>query len=343
MEDNNDNCKGEDKLPKVSIIVPVYNAEKYIEKCLNSIIDQTYKNLEIIIINDGSKDSSLEICCGIKQSDRRIKVINNGKNHGSGFSRNRGITEAKGEYILFVDCDDTIEKNYVEEMLKAVAFGKYELAICRLADVYIDDHEEIIKKTYRRIPQNLTGDFYSDYYKLYPETVNLCGPAVKIYNKKIIEQHNILFPEDVSWGEDQAFNQSYYKFVRTYVFLNSTCYNYCHRNNASLSQQYNKNNLWERLFSIKRIKNFLNENNIKEKEMILGDHCFLIINDLVKLDNKQDGFQEYKKRVYLLKDIVRKEWKGSNWKRRVVFFCIDKNVFLPIYIYYRLKGLFAGV
>lgn len=335
--------KGLESLPKVSIIIPVYNAEKYIEKCLQSVIRQTYNNLEIIIVNDGSKDSSKIICDQFQRLDKRIAVINNDENRGVGFSRNCGIRAADGDYIIFVDCDDIIDNNYVEELLKSVAIDKFDLAICRLADVYINDEEKIIKKNYRETPENLTGDFLLDYHKLKPETVYLCGPAVKIYKKDIIDRQQIFFPEDLNWGEDQAFNQKYYKFITTFVFLNTTCYYYCHRPSGSLNQRYDFKNFEERLLGIKRIKCFLEKTNVKEKGKVLGDHCFQIINDLVKLDDKSDGFQDYKKRLHLLKDIVQKEWKGSSWKRNIVFFCIDHNVFFPVYVYFRLKRIFTKI
>ncbi len=327
----------------VSIIVPVYNAENYIEKCLRSITGQTYECLDIIIVNDGSKDNSLEICRLFQQTDNRILIINNTENRGVGFSRNCGLKVAKGEYIIFVDSDDTIAPNYVEEMLRPVQSGKYDLAICQLADVYLNDNEIIVKKSYRPVPQHLTGVFLTDYHKLFPETVYLCGPVVKIYKKKIIDKYHISFPTDLSWGEDQAFNQSYYEFVNTCTFVTDTHYNYCHRNNKSLNSIHDERNLKERFLGIKRIKAFLEKRNFIFKERILGDHCFLIINDLVKLDNARDGYIDYKKRIKLLKDVSKSEWKGSNWKRDMVFFCIDKDFLIPVYIYFRLKRFFAKI
>ena len=343
MNENGMCSKGMEYFPKVSIIIPVYNAEKYIEKCLNSVIGQTYNNLEIIIINDGSKDNSKIICDQFQRLDKRIAVIDNKENHGVGFSRNCGLKAASGKYIIFVDCDDIIDNNYVEELLKSVVVEKFDLAICRLADVYVNGEEKIIKKNYRETPENLTGDFLRDYHKLKPETVYLCGPVVKIYKKDIIDRQEILFPEDLSWGEDQAFNQKYYKSITTFVFLNTTCYYYCHRHNGSLNQRYDFKNFEERLLGIKRIKCFLDETNVKEKGKVLGDHCFLIINDLVKLNDTRDGYTEYKRRIKSLKEISRSDWKGSNWKRKIVFFCIDHNVFFPVYVYFRLKRLFTKI
>ena len=97
----------------VSIIVPVYNTEKYLSKCLDSIVNQTYKNLEIILINDGSTDNSKAICEDFAKKDKRIQVINK-ENSGVSVSRNKGLSLAKGNYIAFIDADDYAELNYIE-------------------------------------------------------------------------------------------------------------------------------------------------------------------------------------------------------------------------------------
>lgn len=104
--------------PIVSIIIPVYNTEQFLEECLNSIVNQTYKNLEIILINDGSTDSSLEICKKYQQKDKRIILISQ-ENKGAGVARNKGLDIAKGEYITFVDSDDFVNLKMIETFLKA--------------------------------------------------------------------------------------------------------------------------------------------------------------------------------------------------------------------------------
>ena len=101
----------------ISIIINVYNGEKYIKKCLDSVVNQTYKNIEIILVDDGSTDGSGELCEKIKNNDTRIKVYHK-KNGGLGSARNYGFNQAKGEYILFLDSDDYIELNTIEKMIK---------------------------------------------------------------------------------------------------------------------------------------------------------------------------------------------------------------------------------
>lgn len=325
-------------MPLVSIIIPVFNGEKYVSKCLQSIVSQTYNNLEIIIINDGSNDNSLKICRDFECSSRKIHIINN-DNHGVGYSRNCGLEIAKGEYVLFVDCDDIIPENYVEVMIKAINSEKFDLIMCRISDLFINEDETVITKKWRPVPQNLTNDFLCDYYKLRPESVSLTGPVAKIYKKSIIKKHNISFPTDINWGEDQVFNQAYYKFVRTFAFVTDTYYCYCHRKRKSLSKTFNNKNFEERLDSVKRIVRFSNEMGVENKEMIIGDHCFNVIGSIDILTLNKDGneYIAYKNGIKLLQEIVQNEWKGSNWQRKLTLFLFDCKIYLPLYVYLKLR------
>ncbi|WP_338587253.1 glycosyltransferase [Clostridium baratii] len=126
----------------ISIIVPVYNVEKYLDKCINSIINQTYKNLEIILINDGSKDNSGEKCECWAQKDNRIKVIHK-KNGGLSDARNVGIDNAKGRYISFIDSDDFIDYNMIEILIDNIKKNNCEISVCGYYKTYTDRDEVV--------------------------------------------------------------------------------------------------------------------------------------------------------------------------------------------------------
>ena len=115
---------------KVSVIVPVYNAEKYLEKCVNSIVNQTYKNLEIILINDGSKDNSLALCKKFN-ADARVVVIDQ-ENRGAAGARNSGISVATGDYISFVDADDWVENSFIEKLVNLIQSTDSDISICKI-------------------------------------------------------------------------------------------------------------------------------------------------------------------------------------------------------------------
>lgn len=116
-------------MPQVSVIVPVYNVEKYLEKCLDSLVNQTLKDIEIILVNDNSKDSSLDILNKYSNQDSRIKLINFEKNYGPSKARNEGLKIAKGEYISFVDSDDWVDEDYFEKLLNAIISNNCDIAV----------------------------------------------------------------------------------------------------------------------------------------------------------------------------------------------------------------------
>ena len=125
---------------KVSVIVPVYNCEKYLKTSMGDILTQTYKNIELILVNDGSTDCSYEICKDIASQDSRVKIINKPQSEGAGPARNDGIDASCGEYIMFLDCDDRIESNMVEKLLTASLDNNCDVAICGY-ETYVEDVE----------------------------------------------------------------------------------------------------------------------------------------------------------------------------------------------------------
>jgi len=183
--------------PKISVVVPVYNTEKYIEKCLHSLVNQTLKDIEIIIVNDGCTDNSISIVKEISSNDSRIKIINQ-TNQKQGAARNNGMREAKGEYIGFVDSDDWVDLDYYEKLYSAAR--EYDCDIALATNVRIGK-----KKTKKRI--NIEKKTYvtslEDKINIGNQAKNPC-PTNKIYRRKFLEDNNIFFPEKV-YCEDKLF------------------------------------------------------------------------------------------------------------------------------------------
>lgn len=182
------------KLKKLSVIIPCYNVEKYISKCLQSLRNQTYKNLEIIVINDGSKDSTLDVIKKEVRNDKRFKVIDQ-TNHGIGYTRNKGISLATGEYIAFVDSDDYLEKDMYEKMIQNLESNNADIVIC---DYYkFNSKEKESKKCGKQVKFNLSI-FES------PEIINNVGycPWNKVYKTKLFK--NIKFPLNKKFEDLEA-------------------------------------------------------------------------------------------------------------------------------------------
>lgn len=148
----------------VTIIVPIYNVEKYLKECIESIINQTYKNLEIILVNDGSTDDSLKICMNYKKKDNRIVIINK-TNGGLSDARNKGIDAANGKYICFVDSDDYISSAYIELLYNEARKNNTDIVLCGIK--YVNDEKKILseyayKKNFVKSGKELLIDYYQE-------------------------------------------------------------------------------------------------------------------------------------------------------------------------------------
>lgn len=176
---------------KVSVIVPVYNVERYIEKCINSIINQTYKNLEIIIVNDGSTDKSEETILKKMDEDSRIKYIKK-QNGGLSSARNVGIKEAVGKYICFVDSDDWIDKKYVETLIYTAEQNNSEMVICNIRHIFDDG---TIKEKTAHIEKNETISSYQAIKQLFLGKKYRCHAVNKFCKTSLYKENHIFFPE----------------------------------------------------------------------------------------------------------------------------------------------------
>lgn len=219
----------------VSVIVPVYNTQDYLDKCIRTLLKQTYENIEIILVNDGSSDKSLEICKKYHNQDSRIIVIDK-KNGGASSARNVGIQVASGEYIMFVDSDDYVDENYVKEMLCAQLNHVDSFVICDLCGVLSDDthvplHGEICEEGIFQL---------KDYYR-FAKCQVLNQPVNKIYSLKKIKENNLSFKDNLPIAEDVFFNLEYLQLCTMLYFINNELY-FCLTDRAeSLCHRYYDN------------------------------------------------------------------------------------------------------
>ncbi|MDO4378541.1 MAG: glycosyltransferase [Erysipelotrichia bacterium] len=228
---------------KVSIIVPVYNCEKSIERCIKSIINQTYDNIEIIIVDDGSKDNSAIICDELAKNDLRIKVVHQ-QNKGVSAARNNAISISTGQYLQFVDSDDWLP-DYTTTTLT-------EAAIKTGADLIIGDFYRVIGKrisTKGKIKSKKVFSLpeYADYMIKNPADFYYGVLWNKLYRRSIIEKYNIRMLENLHWCEDFIFNLEYIKYCHIFYAVQVPIYYYV-RNNNSLS---NNNLTANKIFTMK--------------------------------------------------------------------------------------------
>ena len=214
----------------VSIIIPIYNAENYLKKCIESIIHQSYTKLEILLIDDGSTDESPKLCDHFSRIDGRIQVVHT-SNNGAGAARNVGLNIANGEYICFVDADDQVNERYIEYLVYAIT--ENELGICGFTATINDRHNETLKPDIERMTMNETIKCM-----LNPNEaiVNCYGYLWnKIFKKKIIEDNHLRFNNKYFMWEDMCFCCKYVLSIENVGYVNADLYYYNDKNVNSIS------------------------------------------------------------------------------------------------------------
>ena len=216
----------------VSIIIPVYNAATYIDRCLESVVKQDYTEWECILVDDGSKDSSLSLCERWKCEDDRFIVLSQ-INGGVSSARNAGLNMAKGDYVCFIDSDDWVESGYISDMLESMRYAEMTVSGIK-KHLLVNGIVEKSTVPYRGCIELDYGNA-SEFARLNENSL-LYGPVNKMYRMDIIREENIEFPRECSYGEDLIFNFSYLKYVKKIAMVDVENYNYeVHEN--SLSQQ----------------------------------------------------------------------------------------------------------
>ena len=241
-------------MKKVSIIVPVYNVEIYLENCINSLIRQSYENIEIILINDGSTDKSLDICNSYKSKDNRIFVLSQ-PNSGVSYARNLGLKSATGEYILFVDSDDFVNENFVQKMVESME--NVDMTICAYLENYKNDNIE-----HRIIENETVIDNVSAINKMFNRTYYGGYIWNKIFRKSIIEKNKIEFDSNIHMCEDLLFVSKYMCKCKLIKVIPDLLYNYRMRESSAVWNKKNKK--YESLFiSYNELYILHEQNNIK--------------------------------------------------------------------------------
>ena len=312
--------------PLISVIIPVYNAEAFIERCIESVCKQTYKNIEIIAIDDGSTDRSWEILLELSKSDSRIK-LHKKTNSGSADTRNFGIGIAQGEYIGFIDADDWIANDMYEKMYSAIVQHKADMAVCETMDCG-DDGTRKIRNTYKT-------EVLSNEKAMEKVMLTQCSVWNKLYKKEIIK--NVVFP-NMRRAEDGPFMFRILAQNVKVIFLDEALY-YCYYHVGSLSHATFGENSWcvweagNYLYDeISRYSNALNDLavfryfahcNILLREMSVSPK----LNEILK-DNS-DKLDELKKKARkLLKQIFTNPLFSKSMKIVGIMVAVNPKIFI---------------
>lgn len=311
---------------KVSIIVPVYNAEKYIERCIKSLIEQTYNNIEIILINDGSKDDSLSILRGFESRDDRIILIDQ-SNRGPSSARNIGIEKSIGDYIAFIDADDDIELNYIEKMLEHAYILNADMVVCNYKEVRIEG--EIKSSIFTFIND---GEAYNCDTNCIGEV--LCGRGGLVWGKllksSIIKENKIRFDENISMCEDLLFTLEFIKNTKVVSKVNDYLYIHNKYNDESITSKYNKELFNDQVKVQRELEEFVYSNNFNNSyienilyERLKGIMWFSIYKEIINKD-------ELKFKLNNINRIIKNKIVVANIDKFSRNGCLDKAIMKSI-------------
>lgn len=306
---------------KISVIVPCYNIKSYLPRCIESILAQTYKNLEVILISDGSTDGTDEVIREYAKKDSRIIPVFK-QNSGVSDTRNRGLDMATGDYIGFVDGDDYIEPEMYETLLKNaiennadISHCGYQMVFPSRVDYYYNTGKKVIQDNKKGIRDIIVGDYVEP------------SPCIKIYRKNIV--NNLRMPPDIKINEDVIFN--FYAFVNSQksVYEDLPFYHYILRKGSAATSKINQNKLFDPVRVRKEIFEYSLKNLDNEIQSVAySSYLNSIINLYRVVSNSK--LKEYKEDSFILKRQI-KEIKGN--------FMLSKRVKTERFLFFHCTGL----
>lgn len=344
-------------MSKVSIIIPMYNVENYISKCILSCINQTEKNIEIICIDDESKDNTLKIAKTYAKKDNRITVISQ-KNSGVSVARNNGLKIAKSQWIMFVDGDDWLKDNTVELFLDK-ADDKYDILISGFY-TYFEDSKHIHDDRFFNIGEHVFSDL--DKIELIKSSIcqtsitnlksstNVGVPWAKIYNSKFIKKNELKFVNGLNRMQDMVFNINAFENSNNIFYFNEATY-YYRVNLSSATKKYNSNFDNTCIIILKQIELFLKNYKLeKELSNYYEAKKIKLLLELIRIKYSRDELNlsthnKIKKLRMFIKDIkVQKKYDKNiycllNKKEKIMYLLLNINALPIVYYLYRLKAL----
>lgn len=321
----------------ISVIIPVYNIEKYLSRCISSIVNQTYKNLEIILIDDGSTDKSLKICKDWEKKDNRVKVISQ-ENRGVSSARNKGLSIAKGGYISFIDGDDEINIDLYDSFT-----DQYNLDIDIIRFRCQTQHGRY-KFNSAKIEDNLLffDNTKKQKYSLFLKKHLLGSVCYTIFNRKVIA--NLTFEGNYKYGEDYLFYFQVLENCKSIYFSNKILY-YYKVNNYSATRKKNKNQELKKIFDHYNVDyyvyKYINDHNLNELIATTLECTYLATVNWLKNLAKNYSYKDYSKLISQL--INSKEYKryigiSDNCNVKLIEVMM-KNKKCFYYIKYKIIGI----
>jgi glycosyltransferase involved in cell wall biosynthesis len=282
-------------MDKISVIVPVYNCEEYIGRCIDSILAQTYESIELILLDDGSSDNSLSVCHSYEDRDDRIKIFHS-DNRGVFLTRIDGVRKASGDYIAFIDCDDFVSFDYLEYLYKLLTDNKADIASC---GYYVTENSDI---TTDNTPEIFKQFDYNSAIKSM-NTENLWSVCFKLYKKSLFTDEILSLNCGLSVSEDYLFNCFIFRGVDKIILSNIRKYFYFRHGGAVMQSEINPQRIEDSMRAYQLVLDDMQEFSSAYAYQAANklDLDFLLINRIITEDKCTDYFETIKNDIRELK------------------------------------------
>ena len=310
-------------IPKISVIVPIYNAEAYLRECIDSVINQTLKEIEVILVNDGSTDQSLKICNEYVEKDSRVKVFSNA-NVGQGLERNFGIKKSNGKYISFIDSDDIYEPSYLENLYLVAENENAEMVSCGYSDIF---EGKVVK---RHLLEDKTLESAYEIHQFmadlisYKDIDGYKGSIAiwdSLFRKDIIEKYNIqFFSERKVYSEDLLFKLDYMEHCNKIVLCSESLYLYRITNTSftnNISVQIVDRITFLHELIMNHFQDVLNDFDLKQR---ITNRTFFTLRFNIKKSIQSKNSKEFYRYIYENKKInqILKDYKSIGIKNCLI-------------------------
>ena len=319
-----------------SIIMPAFNAEDSIESAIKSLQSQTFKNFELIIVNDFSTDKTLQKCIGLAMDDNRIKVYSNEINKGVSISRNVALSKAKGIYIGFLDADDyvdedlldTVYQNLKEENIDCIKFGYKE--------EYYNDNKKIthkVTKTHDEIICCNESEISNVIFELY-NTVGFGYVWNSFYRREVIYNNNVIFNRELSANEDFEFNYKIFKYIHSFKYLNFSPYHYVKMPSGSITTSFQKNYYKDsilKIFLLLSLYNNSKSRSVQKEQALIWGYTRIVYSTLMRNFKSFKTTYKYIVGDSLYKNIMMYNVCGRNMKEKIMIYFLREQRYMMLY------------
>ncbi|WP_027097181.1 glycosyltransferase family 2 protein [Clostridium paraputrificum] len=324
--------------PIVSIIMPVYNTEKFIEEAIKSVINQKYRNIELICVNDKTPDRAIEICKNYQKKYSNIKIIENEENMGLEFTRNRGMEEMTGKYVMFLDSDDTIDDNMVEKMVNIAEKNESQVVLSAYSMIIDGNDKPVLANISDMECLNI-----SDFSKLLLDKLEwriLCCVGSKLYRADVIKKNHLRFDRKYKYNEDGGFILSFLLLCNKVSYIDEPFYKYQIRKSGSIMSSY-RPEVFSSIIKVNELlrRIFINNGIYNTKQELYYRKLFFLILDSLRNEAKYGDFDSYNETLKTIRNYedyekMQKSLIKSNIlgiKQKGVLICMRLNLYNILY------------